>query len=362
MPEKKTAKSFRKIISFFIIIGLAISFLIGRAVYKDYQFKKYGGHGFEYMGGYSSTDFTGYHVYDGEKLVKLDHEASLQIENVEEMPVLDGAEACYPVYAAVAKAIYKDIDVIESEVQALDGREDLSEEEMEWVWRNGRVVTFTNTVVGYTRLINGEVDLIFGASPSVDQINEAAEMGETMVPIPIGKEAFVFFVEEDNPVDNISSEVLRKIYSGEITNWKELGGKNQEIVAFQRPRNSGSQAMMEYFMGETPLMEPDVMTRVSSMGGVIERVKEYHNERGAIGYTFQFFLRGLQQEKGVKMLSVDGVYPSVENIKNGTYPITIKLVCTKLESNHNPNVQKVIDFLLSPDGQEIIKKTGYGPL
>ena len=104
------------------------------------------------------------------------------------------------------------------------------------------------------------------------------------------------------------------------------------------------------------------MTRVDAMGGVIENVKQYHNEAGAIGYTFRYFLEGLNQEKGVKMLSVDGVYPSVENIKNGTYPALASLVCARLASNDSQYVQQVVDFLLSDDGQKIIEETGYGPL
>ena len=224
------------------------------------------------------------------------------------------------------------------------------------------IVTFTNTVYGYERLIQGEVDLVFAARPSSKMKDFANWYNEQIVSIPIGREAFVFFVEKDNPVDNLTADEARRIYSGEITNWKEVGGKNQEIIAFQRPEEAGSQVMMKYFMGDVPLMEPDTFSVVDAMGGVIENVKEYKNKKGAIGYTFQYFLTGLQQEKGVKMLSIDGVYPSVENIKNGTYPVTVSLVVAKLASNTDENVQKVVDFLLSKDGQEIIERTGYGPL
>ena len=281
------------------------------------------------------------------------------------MPVLDGAEACYPVYAAVAKAIYKDIDKIE--LDALEKANDPSYEDyydVYWAWdvNNGRVVTFTNTVYGYDRLIEGDVDLFFGARPSESMKELASFYNEQLISIPIGREAFVFFVEEDNPVDNLSMDEVRKIYSGEITNWKEVGGKNQEIVAFQRPEESGSQVMMKYFMGDVPLMEPDTYSVISAMEGVVQEVKQYNNEKGAIGYTFQYFLTGLQQEDGVKMLAIDGVYPSVENIKDGSYPSIVSLVCEKLASNSNPNVERVIDFLLSDEGQELIEKTGYGPL
>ena len=81
-----------------------------------------------------------------------------------------------------------------------------------------------------------------------------------------------------------------------------------------------------------------------------------------MAYTFNYFLTGLQQEKGVKILAIDGVYPTVETIKDGTYPLVVNLVCSKLESNEDPYVQEVIDFILSEDGQELIEKTGYAPL
>lgn len=363
------------------IIGIIIAYFAISAAYRAYNQKVYSGHGFDYMSGYSSTDFKGYHVYDGEKLVSLNHEASLWIEEEKDMPVMDGAEACYPVYTAVAKAIYKDIDVIEKkankryeewEDKHFDEygepedwyEQDEEDAEEEWIdkYNNGMIVTFTNTVCGYDRLIDDEVDLFFGARPSADQKEFAAEENKQIISTPIGSEAFVFFVEEDNPVDDLTSEQVRKIYHGDITNWKEIGGKDQKIVAFQRPEESGSQVMMEYFMGDVKLKAPDTYEIVDAMDGVIDEVKQYNNEAGAMGYTFRYFLEGLQQEKGVKMLAIDGVAPTQEHIADRTYPIIVPLVCAKIKGNDNPNVDKVIDFLRSKDGQYIITKTGYGPL
>ena len=84
-------------------------------LYMNRPSVKYGGHGFKYMHGYSSTDFTDYTVYsDNSKLAVLTEESELIIENEEDMPILDGAEACYPLYAAFARAAYKDIDIIET--------------------------------------------------------------------------------------------------------------------------------------------------------------------------------------------------------------------------------------------------------
>lgn len=354
-----------------IIIGVIIAYFAIPAAHRTYEQKTYGGHGFDYMNGYSSTDFKGYHVYDGEKLVSLKHKASLWIEEEKEMPVMDGAEACYPVYTAVAKAIYKDIDVIEKKANAEEEQwlkhhdsEPIMEEEekKDWYGNNGKIVGFTNTVWGYDRLIDGDVDLFFGARPSEDEKYFASEDNKQIISTPIGSEAFVFFVEKDNPVDGLTSEQVRRIYHGDITNWKEVGGKDQKIVAFQRPEESGSQVMMEYFMGNVKLKAPDTYETVNDMVGVIEEVKQYNNEAGAMGYTFRYFLEGLQQEEGVKMLAIDGVAPTQKHIADRTYPIIVPLVCAKIKGNDNPNVDKVIDFLRSKDGQYIITKTGYGPL
>lgn len=190
----------------------------------------------------------------------------------------------------------------------------------------------------------------------------AKEYGVEIEITSIGKEAFVFFVEEDNPIDNLTSDQLKAIYHGDITNWKELGGKDQEILAFQRPENSGSQTMMKYFMGDLSLKEPQTYEKVDAMMGVIKEVAQYANEKGAIGYSFRYFLEELNQEKGVKMLSIDGVYPTIANIENGAYPLTTDVCLITRKNETNPNVQKMIDIILSDDGQEIIRRTGYAGL
>lgn len=329
----------------------ACMILISFHSYSNRPEKRYAGHGFKYMNGFSSTDFSDYYVYsEPSKLAVLDHEASFRISDPDDMPVLDGAEACYPVYAAAAKAVYENIAEIEKDASG------------SYRYDNGVIVTFTNTVRAVQRLADGEVDMVFGARTSEDQRGYASEKGVALKETPIGREAFVFFTEEDNPVDGLTSQQIRSIYHGDITNWKDAGGKNQKIVAFQRPENSGSQTMMKYFMGDVSLKEPITYEYVSSMEGVLEKTAEYHNEAGAIGYTFRYFLTGLHQEKNVKILSVDGVFPTAETISDGSYPLTTNLYCITREGETDLNVQKMLEFLLSDDGQYLIEATGYAPL
>ena len=351
--ESESRPFWRKALPY--LISAAVCLVCGAVSLSQYRNRpevRYAGHGFAYMHGYSSTDFTDYTVYgEYSKLVELDHQPDLVIENEKDMPVMDGAEACYPVYAALAKAVYRDIDKIELDASRADDD-----------YTNGKIVSFTNTIEGFIRLTEGEVDLFFGARPSKEQFEYAEEAGVPLTVTPIGREGFVFFVEEDNPVDNLTSEQIRAIYHGDITNWKEVGGKNQAITAFQRPNNSGSQTMMEYFMGDVSLKEPLTYETVGAMEGVIRKVAEYANEAGAMGYTFRYFLEGLHQEKGVKILSVDGVASTRENIENGSYPLTVGLCLVTRTNDPNPNVQKMIDFILSADGQTIIRETGYAGL
>ena len=342
----------------YIIISL-ICIGVSAYLYCNRPSVKYAGHGFDYMHGYSSTDFTDYMVYsENSELVKLDHEPTFLIENEEDMPVLDGAEALYPMYAALAKNVYKDIDKIETKWL----------QETEKPYTNGKIVTFTNTVEGFSRLIykdklGGEgVDMFFGAYPSKEQLDEAKELGIELEITPIGKEAFVFFVEKDNPIDNLTTEQIKAIYHGDITNWQDVGGNREKILAFQRPKNSGSQTMMEYFMSDISLKEPQTYETIRAMAGVIKKVAQYNNEDGALGYTFRYFLEELNQEEDVKILNVDGIYPSLENIENGNYPLTSNICLITRKNDPNPYVKKMMGFILSDDGQEIIRKTGYAGL
>ncbi len=321
-------------------------------LYHEIPRIKYAGHGFDYMCGYSSTDFSAYYPCSEPSMLTVPEDVPFLIEKKEDMPRLDGAEACYPLYAGLAKSCYRDIAAIEQ--ARLDEIGDRA--------YNGDVVRMTNTIWAFQRLLDGATDLIFGARLSENQLSQAEKMGVEIEQIPIGREAFVFFVEKDNPVQGLTSAQLRKIYSGEIRNWAELGGRDQEIVAFQRPANSGSQTMMLYFMGDTPLQEPMTYESVGGMLEVIESVAEYANEGGAIGYTFRYFLEELNQVKGVRILAVDGVLPSPQTIRDGSYPLTVGLYCIARADRTNPNIQRLIDYLLSPEGQRYIEQVGYGPL
>lgn len=308
---------------------------------------------FEYAGGYSSIDLHPYAVENEENiLAKPEEPSTFRIADPQEMPVLDGAEAAYPVYAAFANACYEDIAAIQE--QAAKSSDSVMP------------IQFTNTIYAYEKLLAGEIDIFFGAKPSGTQLQMAEEAGIELRFTPIGNEAFVFFVNETNPVNSLSSEQLRNIYSGKINNWRETGGENQKILAFQRPENSGSQTMMEYFMGDTPLREPLEAEYESSMGGVIREIADYENNASSLGYSFRYYTTIMaagsgEETEGVKLLAVDGVYPDPETIQSGEYPYIVQLyaITAANRADAKSTVEPFLEWMTGPQGQQIVSDTGY---
>ena len=271
------------------------------------------------------------------KIVKIDSK-TLDFSDVSDfnLPIIDGATAAFPVYSAFVHAVYPE------ETKLYDG-----------------VFEFNNTVGGYQMLAQKKTDIFIGAAPSKEQVAYAKRFDTTFEYHQIGSEAFVFFVHKDNPIDNLTLEQIKGIYSGRITNWSQVGGKNEEIMPFQRNEGSGSQSMLIRLMGDTPIIEPDMQKEVDGMGGIIQEVADYKNKTSSIGFSFRFYVEGMIKNPDIKMIAIDGVAPTKENIKNGSYPIIAPVYAVTYEGNLKENVYKLIQWMQSDEGQYIIEQTGY---
>lgn len=192
-------------------------------------------------------------------------------------------------------------------------------------------------------------------------MEEAKSKGIELKLTPIGREAFVFFVNSKNTVTGLTTEQIQKIYSGEIKSWKEVGGKSESIRAFQRPENSGSQTMLQKLMEGKNLMTPPKEDVAASMGRIIEQAANYRNYKNAIGYSFLFFATEMVKNNQIRLLKVDGTYPERNTIKDKKYPLSDEFYAVTAGSK-NPNVERLIKWILSPQGQSIVEKTGYTPL
>lgn len=337
---RRERPAFNKRQFLFILTVLVLAFGTGAAVQWHRSKTVLSSYGFAYGGGFSSTDLSPYEVANPDnKLPKLGAPSTFTIKNQSEMPILDGAEAAFPVYSAFANATYENIDNLAS-----NGME---------------IVTFTNTINAYERLLSGEVDIYFGAEPSKEQQEMAKKAGKELVMTPIGKEAFVFFVNPSNKVDSLKVSEIQGIYSGKIKYWSEVEGNNKKIIAFQRPENSGSQTLLEKIMGDTPIMKPLKEDVPEGMGGIIEQVADYRNYDNSIGFSFRFFATGMKASSNIKLLSINGIEPSPENISSGKYPFTASLYAITTKDNNKPTIKPFLAWMTGPQGQEIVGEIGY---
>ena len=169
-------------------------------------------------------------------------EIDSSLKLTENLPVLDGAAALIPVYAAIIDNVYPE-GCVTFEGGTFDDSNYYGEN-----FASDSAMQYKNTVRGYKAIVDGDTDILFCAAPSADQKAYAEEQGVELVYVPVGLEGFVFFVNENNPVDSLTADQIRDIYGGEIRNWKEVGGADRVINPVTRLAGSGSQSAMDSFM------------------------------------------------------------------------------------------------------------------
>lgn len=255
----------------------------------------------------------------------------------EDLPVLDGAAALVPVYASIVNAVYPEGSV------TYVGGEFSDDNYYGENFAPDSKMQYKNTVRGYKAIVDGDTDILFCAAPSAEQKRYAEEQGVELIYVPVGLEAFVFFVNEKNPVDSLTVEQIRSIYAGEFKNWSQVGGANRVINPVTRLAGSGSQSAMDAFMGECKTAPKSPLAIFGA----------------SIGFSFRYYMDGIVGNESVKMIALNGVYPSAENIRNGTYPVIAKFYAIYRADNANPNIPVLIDWILSDEGQTLIEKSGY---
>ena len=230
---------------------------------------------------------------------------------------------------------------------------------------------FTKTHQAYEKLINGKVDLILVTSPSDDEKNLATSKGFELEITPVVHEGFVFYVNKNNPIDNLTITQIQDIYSGKITNWNKVGGNDEAIVAYQRPVNSGSQTgMLDLVMKDKPLMQPISGTVQESMSSIVNIVSSYNsNEQNGIGYSYYYYATTMYQDidasvaNNIKFLEIDRVYPDSESIQTGIYPFkTSYYIVMNKNASEDSSVRKLKNAMLSDRGQAVALEANYVPV
>lgn len=213
----------------------------------------------------------------------------------------------------------------------------------------------------YVKLINGETDIIFVATlPSADERALMAEEGVELTIQPIAMDAFVFIVNKNNDVYSLTSQEVLDIYTGEITNWSELGGDNRSINAYQREDNSGSQELMELLVlkGETPIEAPEMI--IQGMIGLINQVAD--DEYG-LGYSVYYYEQFMVRNTDLQVVSINGIEPTFETLDNETYPfISPVYIVTRKDLDTNSSAYNLAQWMLTRAGQKVVLDSGYVPI
>ena len=207
---------------------------------------------------------------------------------------------------------------------------------------------------------NKRPDIVLATYPSTDELNMASDAGIELIIEPVCYDSFVFITHKDNPVESLTVEQIQEIYRGKITNWKEVGGRDLRIVAYQREPNSGSQtAMEEWVMKGIPMTKPPTAQLSMGMGMLIEAVAGYENSTMSLGYTYKYYVDRLYKSPDIKILKVDGIMPSDENVRNNSYAFIAPYNAVIRSTDTEEVGGKFLNWMLSDEGQVCISQAGY---
>ncbi len=221
-------------------------------------------------------------------------------------------------------------------------------------------VTGGGSGTGFAALQNQTTDLANASRPikpkEVTECIKAFKKRPTEYKVAL--DGLSVYVHESNPVTELTIEQLELIFTGKITNWKDVGGKDESMTVYSRENSSGT---YEFFK-EHVLSGKDFTAKAQTLQGTAQVVQAVAKEPKGIGYGGAAYSAGVRQLKVKKDASSPGIEPTEENIVNHTYPIWRFLYIYV-----NPNLDKgeIADYLKwirSDEGQAVVKEIGYFPL
>jgi len=258
----------------------------------------------------------------------------------ENFPRLDGSPATVPLAQAAASVLLG------------DSRDNIA-----------YMTAFTRTTQAYRNLAHGMCDIIIAGEPTPEVLEELDNRNIEIEMAPIAMDALVFIVNSANPVENLTTEQLIGIYTGRITNWNQVGGDNSEITAFQRNEEALSQVLMQKLvMDWQPMADAPIesFSIAYDTDEAITAIKGFDGSSGAIGYTMFYYASVMEMAEGFKILSVDGVKPDTDTIRNGRYPFLnpyyTVIHATEPEDGSN---RILFNWLMTDAGQTLIEQEGY---
>lgn len=220
-------------------------------------------------------------------------------------------------------------------------------------------VTGGGSGVGLAAIISGTTDIAQSSrAMKMDEKLKMQEAGKAFKEVIIAYDALAVIVNPTNPVNQLTREQLEGIFTGKITNWKEVGGEDAKIVAYSRETSSGTYEFFKTHVLNNKNFSSGALL-MPATGAIVQSVSQ---TKGAIGYVGLAYV-----DKAVKALKVSYdkgktyVVPSVVTAMDKTYPVTRPLYYYYLASIEK-TVSPYVNYILSPEGQKIVLETGYVPL
>lgn len=220
-------------------------------------------------------------------------------------------------------------------------------------------VTGGGSGTGISALINGTTDICNASRPMKKSEREKLKQRFNTLGVEIksAKDGLAVYVNDASPVQELTISQIKDIYTGKTTNWKAVGGPDAKIILYSRENNSGTYV---YFK-DNVLEGEDFSASAQNMPGTAAVVNAISKDKFGIGYGGAAYGKGIRFLKVKKDASSQAYEPTAENIKSGEYPIT-RFLYMYTRSKPTGALKEYVDWILSGEGQEVVKKVGYFPV
>ncbi|NDJ75352.1 MAG: hypothetical protein GYB65_03755 [Chloroflexi bacterium] len=302
-------------------------------------------------------------IFQGTPTPDPDDQTQVMAQLRADYPRVDGSTSAYPLQMTIACHVYavpcswQENPFAEDYYgPAFDA--DITPELLDRLWG----IVHSGTHGSYMNLIAGDADIILVArEPSGDELTAAADLGVDLDVRPVALDAFVFLLHVDNPIDYLTLDTIRAIYTGEMTTWAGAGmyqpGLDALINPYQRNPNSGSQELMlRLVMGDLSMINaPDMI-----LPGMMGPINVVGDDPYGVGYSVYFYAVHINAHPNIKLAGIEGVRPTPKTIADWTYPLTTE-VYVVVRDDMPPDSTTVLlrDWLLTEEGQAVVASSGY---
>ena len=220
-------------------------------------------------------------------------------------------------------------------------------------------VTGGGSGTGISALINGTTDICNSSRPMKKSERDKLKQrfGTLGVEIKCAQDGLAIYVNETNPVTELTLQQIKQIYTGDITNWKDVGGSDERIILYSRENNSGTYV---YFK-DNVLEGDDFSPSAQNLPGTASVVNAVARDKRGIGYGGSAYAKGIRELKVKKDASSAAFAPTLENVKSGEYPIS-RYLYMYLRNRPTGTMKEYIDWILGDEGQSIVSNVGYFPI